>query len=128
MYHYFKSAKIFVFFAVLFFVAKPFLGFSMFNRLHPPAVESIFVKVFAKRKLEERESNKVSTETIKKTLADAAQQFVLRFAFLLNILFPVIFLAGIYINKWALRKLRLSLAPAEPSWILNRKLIIWFFE
>jgi hypothetical protein len=118
------SAKIFFCLAALLFVAKPFLGFTMFSRVHPPAVENIFVKAFTKRKLEDQEANKLNQEAIQKKLAEVAQQFVLRFSFLLSILLPVIFLMGITINNCFLRKLKLSLAPAQPSWLFNGKLII----
>jgi hypothetical protein len=118
------SAKIILAFAALLFVAKPFLGFSMFSRMHPPASTSIFIKVFTKRKLEDNESKKNSVEAIQKILADAAQQFALRFSFLLSVLFPLIFLAGFRINGRFLRDRKSNLAPAEPSWILNCKLTI----
>ena len=118
------SAKIFFFLAVLLFVAKPFLGFTMFNRVHPPAVESIFVKAFTKRKIEDPENNKFNAAAIQKKLADPVHQFILRFSFLLGIIFPVIFLAGLNINNRFLRRLQLSLSPTRPAWLLNGKLII----
>jgi len=118
------SAKIFFCLAAFLFVAKPFLGFTMFSRTHPPAVENIFVKAFTKRKLEDIEGNKLNPEAIQKKLADAAQQFVLRFSFFLTILLPAAFLTGLSINNRFLRKLKLSLAPAQPFWLVNGKLII----
>src|SRR5580692_5802855 len=102
------SAKIFFGLAVLLFVAKPFLGFTMFSRLHPPAIESIFVKSFTKRKIEDPE-NKFNAAAIQKKLADPVEQFILRFSFLLSIIFPVIFLADLNINNRFLRRLQLSL-------------------
>jgi len=121
---YGKSAKIILGLAVVLFVSKPFLGFSMFSRMHPPPSGNIFVKVFSKRKLEEDENKKNSVDAIQKKLTDAAQQFLLRFSFLLSILFPIIFLQGIQITDRFLRRLHLSLAPIPPLWMLNRKLII----
>jgi hypothetical protein len=122
--HFVKSAKIMFCLAAALFVAKPFLGFSMFSRMHPPSSENIFVKVFTKRKLEDNESKKSSVEAIQKKLADAGRQFLLRYSFLLSILFPIIFLSGVQINERFLRKHHLSLALTEPSWILNCKLVI----
>src|ERR1700760_3578624 len=88
------SAKIFLFLAVLVFVAKPFLGFGMFSRSHPPAVQNIFVKVFAKRKLEDREKSNSSYGFIQKKLAEAGQQFSLRFSSLLSLFLVLNFFAG----------------------------------
>jgi hypothetical protein len=118
------SAKIFFCLAVLLFVAKPFLGFTMFTRLHPPGIENIFVKAFTKRKLEDSENNKFNAAAIKKKLADPVQLFILRFSFLLAIIFPATFLAGLNVNSRFLRRLQLSLSATQPAWLLNGKLII----
>ena len=118
------SAKIFFCFAALLFIAKPFLGFSMFSRMHPPAVENIFVKAFTKRKLEEPESSKLNPEAIQKKLAEGAREFVLRFLALLSIVLPATLLTDTSVNSSLLRRLKLSLVPVQPSWLLNGKLII----
>ncbi len=122
--HKLTSAKIFFGLAVMLFVAKPFLGFTMFSRSHPPAIENIFVKAFTKRKLEDSENNKFNAAAIQKKLADPVEQFILRFTFLLSIIFPVAFLAGLNINNRFLRRLQLSLSATQPAWLLNGKLII----
>jgi hypothetical protein len=122
--HKFTSAKIFFCLAVLLFVAKPFLGFTMFSRVHPPAVDNIFVKAFTKRKLEDPENSNLSASAIQKKLAEPVQAFILRFSFLLCIIFPVVYAAGLNINKRFLRRLQLSLSPTQPAWLLNGKLII----
>jgi hypothetical protein len=117
-----NSAKIFFCLAVLLFVAKPFLGFSMFSRSHPPAAENIFVKAFTKRKLEDSENNNFNS-IVKKT-TDPVRQFVLRFSFLLGILFPGFYIGRFNISNLFLKNLRLSLSPPEHTWLLNGKLII----
>ena len=122
--HKLKSAKIFFCLAVLLFVAKPFLGFSMFSRLHPPAEESIFVKAFTKRKLEDPENSNLSASVIQKKLAEPVQQFILRFSFLLTILFPAVFAAGPQITNRFLRRVKLSMYPLRDTYLLNGKLII----
>jgi len=122
--HKLASAKIFFCLAVLLFVAKPFLGFSMFNRQHPPAVENIFVKAFTKRKLEDPENGISKTEAIQKKLAEQTRYFVLRFSFLLGIIFPFFFSSGANITSRFLRGLQLSLIPQRDTWLLNGKLII----
>ncbi len=122
--HKLTSAKIFFFLAVLLFVAKPFLGFTMFSRTHPPAVDNIFVKAFTKRKLEDPENSNFGATAIQKKLAETVQAFVLRFSFLLCIIFPLAFAAGANITKLFLRRLKLSLYPRGQSYLLNSKLII----
>jgi len=119
-----KSAKIFFVLAVLMFVAKPFLGFSLFSRSHPPAVKNIFVKAFTKRQFEDPENSNLKVEAIQKKLAGPVQQFVLRFSFLLSMIFPTAFNIADNISKRFLRKIKLSLYPAEHSYLINCKLII----
>ncbi|HAL81526.1 MAG TPA: hypothetical protein DCO83_04230 [Mucilaginibacter sp.] len=122
--HKLASAKIFFCLAVLLFVAKPFLGFSMFSRQHPPAVENILVKAFTKRKPEDPENSVSKTEAIQKKLAEQARYFVLRFSFLLGIISPLVFASGANITPRFLRGLQLSLPPQRDTWLLNGKLII----
>jgi hypothetical protein len=119
-----NSAKIFFCLAVLLFVAKPFLGFTMFSRTHPPAAENIFVKAFTKRKLEDPENSKFSMSAIQKKLAEPANYFLLRFTFLLSIIFPGMLFAGADITNRLLRRIQLSLTPQTYSYLLNGKLII----
>jgi hypothetical protein len=121
---YIKSAKIFFFFAVLAFVAKPFIGFGMVNNVHPPAADNILVKIFSKRKLEYDENSKNNVLNVQKKLADPVQQFVVRFTFLLCLLFPVVFAEITGINNRFLRRLKLSLNLAQPVWLLTSKLLI----
>jgi hypothetical protein len=118
------SAKIIFCLAALLFVAKPFLGFSMFSRKHPPAVENIFVKAFTKRKLEDSENSKFNLSAIQKLLVDSSQQFILRFSFLLSILFPAIFALRSNITNRFLNELQLSLVPREHAYLFNGKLLI----
>jgi len=120
----FKSAKIFFFVAVLFFVAKPFLGFSMIDPAHPPAANSILLKSFTKRKLEFSENSSNNIHTIQKKLADPVQHFSLLFSFLLCALFPLLFAAGIKITAQYLRKLNTCLSPQTQIYLLNRTLLI----
>ena len=122
--HKLKSAKIFLCLAVLLFVAKPFIGFAMFSRKHPPAVESILVKAFTKRKLEDSENSNFNIKAIQKKLAEPVQYFILRFSFLLTIIFPAIFASGIDITNRFLRGIKLSLYLCEHTYLLNGKLII----
>jgi hypothetical protein len=122
--HSVKIAKIYFCFAVLLFIAKPFLGFSMFTRVHPPAAENIFIKAFNKRKLEYRAGGSYDIFAIQKKLAEPVKQLFLPFLFLLGILFPVVFAPGADITRGLLRRIQLSLSPTEHTYLLNGTLII----
>lgn len=119
-----KTAKIYLCFAVLLFVAKPFLGFSMFSRLHPPAVENIFVKSFTKRKAEFSEDSNYSTSALHKKLAEPVLPFTILFSFLLSVIFPALLTPHFRINNRFLRQLRSGLPPSKDTWLHNGKLII----
>jgi hypothetical protein len=122
--HSVKIAKIYFCFAVLLFIAKPFLGFSMFTRVHPPAAENIFIKVFNKRKLEYRAGGSYDISTIQKKLADPVNPLFLPFFFLLGLLFPLVFAPATNITGGLLRGIQLGLSPTEHTYLLNGKLII----
>ena len=121
-----KSAKIFFFIAVLLFVAKPFLGFSMFSRSHPPAGDNIFVKVFSKRKVENEEDSNSNFSAIEKKLAEPVGEFFVRFSFLLAMLFPVIFEACANISTGFLRNIRLGQHSRGHIYLLNFSFLIWY--
>ncbi|BAU54587.1 hypothetical protein [Mucilaginibacter gotjawali] len=122
--HQFKIVKILFFLAVLFFVAKPFLGFCMFSRLNPPSTVSIFVKAFTKRKQEYVKDSKFDIQTIQQKLADPANQLLLGFAFLLSILFPLISSDRVTIGNRYLQRLKFSLSSSPDTWLLNSQFLI----
>jgi hypothetical protein len=122
--HKFKIVKILFFLAVLFFVAKPFLGFSMFTRSNPPSAASIFVKAFTKRKQEYVKDSKFDIQTIQKKLADPANQLLLGLGFLLSILFPLLSFDKIWVSSRNLRRLKLSLSPSSNAWLFNSQFLI----
>ncbi|MDB4900886.1 MAG: hypothetical protein JWQ63_167 [Mucilaginibacter sp.] len=122
--HFLKSAKIYFCFAVFLLVAKPFLGFAMFSRIHPPAGANIFIKVFNKRKQEYAEDSDNNIIAIQKKLADPVKQVILHFLILLDILFPAAIETVADITTNFLRRIHLSLLPRENTWLLNGKLII----
>lgn len=119
-----NSAKIFFCLAVLLFVAKPFLGFTLFNHAHPPVVRNILLKAFTKRKLEDPENSNSSMSAIQKKLAEPVKYFSLRFAYLLSIIFPCVLCAQAGIANRFLWGIQLSLTPQANSYLLNGKLII----
>jgi len=122
--HRIHSAKIIFCLAALLFVAKPFLGFTMFSRKHPPAVENIFIKAFNKRKLEDSETNKFGSSAVQKQLSDSGQHFILRFSFLLGVLFPALFAFRGNVTSQFLNDLQLSIAPREQVYLFSGKLLL----
>lgn len=119
-----KTAKIYCLFAVLLFVAKPFLGFSMFSRENPPGTENIFVKAFTKRKQEYVEESNFDINVIQDKLADPVRQLFLLFSHFLNILFPVVFVFSVSLTNGLLERISLNLVPCRQTYLVNGKLII----
>jgi len=122
--HYLKSIKLYFFLAVLFFVAKPFLGFSMFSRVNPPGTENIFIKSFTKRKQEFVEDSNFDIATVQDKLADPLRPLFLRFSYFLNILFPAAFGVSVHLTNSFLEGIFLKLAPCRQTYLVNGKLII----
>jgi len=120
----FKLAKIYFCFAVLFLVAKPFLGFTMFNSLHSTVDSNIFVKSFTKRTLEFSENSDLCVKAIQKKLADPVNDFLLRFSFLLGLIFPLAFAAVKGASNGLLQANQLSLSPRGHTYLLNGTLLI----
>jgi hypothetical protein len=122
--HYLKSIKMYFFFAVLLFVAKPFLGFSMFSRANPPATENIFVKAFTKRKQEYVEDSCFDIAAIQAKLADPVKQFFVRFTYFLSLLFPAVFSSNLFLTTGFINQIALQLTPSRHTYLRNGKLII----
>lgn len=122
----FKSVIIYLCFAVMMQAAKPFLGFTVFAVTHsiPATHLNICVKAFTKRKQEYVEGSSFDISSIQKKLADPVKQLLLHFSFLLSIIFPFVFFKAGNTSNRSLRRLHLSLAPCEPSYLLNGNLLI----
>src|SRR5476649_267984 len=97
-----KSAKIVFSLSVLLFVAKPFLGFSMFSRMHPPTAKNIFVKSFNKRKLDFRRDSNYNMASVQQRLAEPVDPLFLAIRILLGLILPAIFAFGINLTNRAL--------------------------
>jgi hypothetical protein len=119
-----KSAKIYLCFAVLLLVAKPFLGFSMFSSTNPPSAQSIFVKAFTKRKQEYVENSNYDISTVQKKLAEPVQQFALTFSFLSILFFTTFFAAGALITDRFLQSIKLRIATPGNTYLRCGQLII----
>ncbi|HZY38872.1 MAG TPA: hypothetical protein VFE53_19565 [Mucilaginibacter sp.] len=116
-----KIAKIMFITGALCFVARPFLGFVIFDKLHHPAEDSILIKIFSKRKPELTEDSSFSLSAIGKKLANPDLNIYSRFNRFLDVLFPAVFPAGVHINARLLREMQ---PPARPGWLLYGKIII----
>lgn len=116
-----NSAKILIVCSVLFFVAKPFLGYTMFNRHHPPAEENIFVKAFSKRKLEfSEDSINIFSDQDKLWLPD--QPVILRFCFFLSLILPLVSVTSS--GKWDFFDKRFKTVRNKPAYLLNSSFLI----
>lgn len=119
-----RTAKLYFFFAVLLFVAKPFLGFGMFTRVSPPVSESIFIKSFTKRKQEYIEDSSFDISAIQDKLADPVRQLFLRFSYFLDILFPFAFGFLACPTNGFLERISLKLSLRRQTYLVTGKLII----
>ena len=119
-----KSAKIIFCIAALFFVMKPFLGFSMFNGIKHASYHNIFVKVFSKRKQEFTENSKYNIANVQKKLAEPLEAFVLHFALLLAAVFPLLFAYRDKLTSRNIFDLQLILSPQGQPYLLNGALLI----
>ena len=119
-----NSVKVLLCLAVLLLVAKPFLGFSIISRVHPPSEGSILVKSFTKRKQEYVKNSNFSITDIQQKLASPVNQLVLRFVFLLNILFPALCFAANLITAGFLNEFALRIAPRRPAYLLLGNFIV----
>ncbi len=118
-----KAARNFFCIAALLIVAKPFLGFTIFSRLHPPSESNIFIKVFNKRKLEYAEDSIYDQNVILKNLSHPDLNLFFRFSYFLSILFPLAFGLVRQVSQALLNKHRNSF-PFAPSYLLNSTLLI----
>jgi hypothetical protein len=118
-----NSVKVILSIAVLFFVAKPFVGFTVFNRQHQPPQENIFVKVFSKRKLEVEENSKFSIAAIQKRLGQPLDG-LLMFSAVLSLLIPFILSLDPALTYGFLRRRKLALQPGAAVYLLNGNLTI----
>ena len=121
--HKLKTAKWLFAIAVLFFVAKPFIGFAL-NPSNPITQETILIKSFTKRKHDYVENSSFDAKTIQKQLANPVNQLFLLFSCFLGILFPLIFKVGPNLTGCFVRNIKRSLLPPSNTWLRNGQLII----
>ena len=112
-----------LFFAAFMFVVKPFVGFVVFNRLHPPAKPNIFLlqKSFSKRIIQYRDGSLTKMAAIQKKLADPGIKYNVTFLFWLLSLSALV-LAD---RNWiVIRNQGVSSLLFLPVYLLNRQIIV----
>lgn len=124
MLHFFKSAITYLFFAALLIVAKPFIGFSFFNRINVSLTENIIIKSFTKRKHEFVEGSSFDINAVQNKLSEPQIGFFYLFVGFLNLLFPTLLNQSDNIGSIALSNLQLRCFQSQKSFLLNGKLII----
>jgi hypothetical protein len=109
--------------AVLLFVAKPFIGFSIIGSGHPPKeIHSILVKCFSKRKPEDLKDAELRAAAIQHQLTNPPA--VLGIAIFLVLLFPFAFKNRDGITRQFLDDIGYRLQPGEQLYLLTGKLSI----
>jgi hypothetical protein len=111
--------------AVLMFVAKPFIGFSIEN-IEGQLIDahSLLAKSFTIRKPDDLNDAKSKASSLKYQLTNPPENIFLTIAALLGILFPVVSITNIFTGNSFLNSLKLSLTPPDQPYLLTGKLTI----
>lgn len=118
--------KLVLLFATLMFVAKPFVGFKIFNRQHPPVKINIFLldKSFSKRIIQYRDGSLSIMTAIQKKLAHPVVSLCLRLSFFLLLLYPFLFGFRKRVTYRHIRFLNLNKTLSHPLYLVNRQIIV----
>ena len=123
-----KAKKLYSFFylAVLMFVAKPFIGFSISNFDSASIIEShsLLAKCFTNRKPEDLEDSKAKAGAISLQLTNPPLPLLLTITALLSLLFPLIFKRTGRTGNSFINELKTALVPAAQPYLLTGKLTI----
>jgi hypothetical protein len=117
-----KIAQILFFIGALSFMARPFLGFVIFNGHCHPVEESILLKIFSKRKPELSEDSNTGYSAIEKKLANPGLDTLPRVDNFLNTLFPAEFGKDTRLSARFLQAVHIP--SARPGWLLYGQIII----
>jgi len=119
----FNAVKIFFYLAVLLFVAKPFMGFSIVGNMHHlNQTHNILVKIFSQRKPEDFDDAKITAAGIQQKLTNPP--LLLSIVALLGLVFPAVYKRVGGINYSFLNNLQAELVPAYQPYFLSGKLTI----
>ena len=123
--HQLKTYKLILSIAALLFLAKPFLGFSVYEQLQEKGQENtLLVKVFAKRKPEFMEEVITRSVVFQALLKEKADQFIFTFGALLLCLFPLLSLFGDKLfSRYNNRKIQ-DITSIDPIYLLTCRLTI----
>jgi hypothetical protein len=118
-----NTVKIFFYLAVLLFVAKPFIGFSIAGsdyQLKEP--NNILVKIFSKRKPEDLEDARITASIIHQKLTNPP--ILITIMALLGFLFPAVYKRLISVNNSFINNMNAALVPVHQPYFLSGKLTI----
>jgi hypothetical protein len=120
-----KALYSFFYLAVLMFVAKPFIGFSIAN-LEGASIEvhSLLAKSFSKRKPDDLGEAEAKVLNIHQQLIDPPLPLLLSITSLLGLLFPLVFKRLNGAGNSFLNNLKTALIPADQPYLLTGKLTI----
>ena len=121
--HKLRTARWLFAIGVLFFVAKPFIGYSI-GPLNSLPEGSILVKSFTKRKHDYVENSAQDAKNIQKRLADPVNQLFLLFSGFLGIIAALTFDTVSSIITAFLQKIKRNLFSSPEAWLLDGQLII----
>jgi len=118
--------KLVLLFATLMFVAKPFVGFIIFNKQHPPVKINIFLldKSFSKRIIQYRDGSLSIMTAIQKKLAHPVVSLRLRLSCFLLLLYPFLFWFRKRVTYRHIRFLNLNKTLSHPLYLINRQIIV----
>ena len=120
-----KAFRIFLVFAALLFVAKPFFGFGIYSsRFKPHISHNILVKSFTKRKPESLEDADANVSHIHQQLSNPVIILFPSISLLLLTLFPLLFSYLTKITGRALADIQFAILPPQRTYLLAGKLII----
>lgn len=120
-----RMYKLILCIAALLFIAKPFLGFSLYNQLQDSGQEnSVIVKAFAKRKPEFMEESIGKSMVFQALLKDKADQFVLTINALLSTFISALSFLRLNGYRSCHSQQKQGLNAIDPIYLLNCKLTI----
>jgi hypothetical protein len=117
-----NTVKIFFYLAVLLFVAKPFMGFSINAAQQLKEPNNILVKIFSQRKPEDLEDARITAAGIHHNLTNPP--IFLTIMALLGFLFPAVYKKLLAINSSYLNTINVGLVPVHQPYFLSGKLTI----